>query len=219
MSLSSERTVDIYGLVDPRNDELRYVGWAYCAQKRLKGHLEDTRSTKKKPTHKVCWLRTLSDQPNLIIFETLPESDWSEAERFWIAYFKSLGCRLTNATDGGEGMIGFKHSDEARIKMSKGMKGKEAWNRGVPLTKEWKYNLSQSLKGRVSPRKGVKLSVETIKKTQIGRKKYYEIHPGPMKGKKFTPEQLARLSESHKGQRAWNKGLKGTPGNRGRKET
>jgi len=38
---------------------------------------------------------------------------------------------------------------------------------------------------------------------------HIRIHK-PMKGYKFTDEQRKRLSESHMGQRAWNKGLKAT---------
>ncbi len=34
----------------------------------------------------------------------------SEAERWWITYFRSLGFRLLNYTDGGEGISGYKHT-------------------------------------------------------------------------------------------------------------
>jgi len=53
-----------------------------------------------------------------------------------------------------------------------------------PRTKEWRDNLSKSLKGRKVWNKGKKNC--------------------------YTPEMIKRMSEAHKGQVAWNKGLEGS---------
>lgn len=42
----------------------------------------------------------------------------------------------------------------------------------------------------------------------VTRAEHCRIHK-PVKGYKFTPEQRKKLSEAHKGQAAWNKGLYG----------
>lgn len=57
-------------------------------------------------------------------FEVKTFAEWSNEsdallhEQFLIACFKDLGYKLANITDGGEGVSGHKHSDEAKTKMS-----------------------------------------------------------------------------------------------------
>lgn len=41
-----------------------------------------------------------------------------DAEVFWIAYYRSIGAVLLNMTKGGEGISGFKHSEESKARMS-----------------------------------------------------------------------------------------------------
>lgn len=43
---------------------------------------------------------------------------------------------------------GKKHTEESKRKMSESLRGREAWNKGIPLTEETKRKLSSSLKGR-----------------------------------------------------------------------
>lgn len=45
-------------------------------------------------------------------------------------------------------MLGKKHTEESKQKMSESKKGQPAWNKGIPLTEETKLKLSASLKGR-----------------------------------------------------------------------
>ncbi|QSQ24850.1 hypothetical protein JY651_07885 [Pyxidicoccus parkwayensis] len=44
-------------------------------------------------------------------------AELNEAECFHIAYYRSIGCRLVNSTDGGEGAPGFSPTPETREKM------------------------------------------------------------------------------------------------------
>ena len=72
---------------------------------------------------------------------------------------------------------------------------------GIP-SEETKRKISESLKGKISPRKGVNLSEET-------KIKLSEAHKGKAvwnKGMKMSDEYRKKLSETHKGQIAWNKG-------------
>lgn len=89
--------VEIYGLLDPVTGELRYIGKANNAAKRLKSHLRDMKR-RKSPLYG--WLGKLDQPPNIKILErTL---DWKEAERRLIAEYRGKGERLLNLADGGD---------------------------------------------------------------------------------------------------------------------
>lgn len=65
--------------------------------------------------------------------------DWAEIEKKWIAIARDGGFRLTNGTDGGDGVLN--PSDEARRKMS-------IWQIGRKLTPEHKAKLGASSRDR-----------------------------------------------------------------------
>lgn len=102
----------IYGLVDPRDGQLRYVGkTTRKLSRRLIEHLG--KSTKK--THKSNWLAALAKlglKPTLVEIQVVDIEVENQAETHWIAYFKSLGFRLTNGTVGGDGLVGFRKLDQ-----------------------------------------------------------------------------------------------------------
>jgi hypothetical protein len=53
-------------------------------------------------------------------------NEWlNERERFWIAYYRSEGCTLTNLTDGGMGLSGMKRPPEFGQLMSEKLKGRK----------------------------------------------------------------------------------------------
>lgn len=117
----------IYGLFDLRTGHLRYVGLHVGdIGKRLREHLCLARKGKKLYVYD--WIRQLLREDlspeidSLEICGSKPEL--VEAEVWHIAYWRSLGCRLTNLTAGGEGCFGYRHSPEARRKMSAAKTGK-----------------------------------------------------------------------------------------------
>jgi group I intron endonuclease len=87
-----------------------------------------------------------------------------EREIFYIAKFREDGHSLLNLTAGGEGVLGYVHSEETRRKKSESMKktiaGRPAHNRGSKHSEETKKKMSESQKGKASPNKGKKLSEE-----------------------------------------------------------
>lgn len=96
----------IYGLVDPRNGKLRYVGKSTRGlMGRFREHEDEARCEK---THKANWLRQLlatGAHPLVKLLECVgsPE-ELDRAERRWIALYRTFnGNQLTNATDGGDG--------------------------------------------------------------------------------------------------------------------
>lgn len=135
--------VFIYGLCDPETSELRYVGKCSNIKRRMYDHLE--RRQLNQPCHRANWLKSLCNKglrPECFIIEQIPHADWQDAERFWIQYYRAIGCRLTNQTDGGAGgvdrlqqrpevverrrlsMIGHAVTLAARLKSSMKQKGK-----------------------------------------------------------------------------------------------
>ena len=63
------------------------------------------------------------------------------AEKYWISYFLSIGCKLTNLTKGGEGTVGYVHTQEARKRMSLAKNGRN-FRTGTKHTQETRDKLS-----------------------------------------------------------------------------
>jgi len=92
----------VYALRDPNTGCIRYVGWATDPIARLRRHMKECLTG---TTHKCRWLSSLgSSWPILQILES-GVGDPALAEIKWIAEMKRRGCRLTNATSGGDGVI------------------------------------------------------------------------------------------------------------------
>ena len=72
----------------------------------------------------------------------------------------------------------YKHSEDAKQKMSEARKGKSPWNKGKSMSEEYRRTCSESHKGNKCPWVAVAL-----------------------KGKKLSEEHKQKLSESHKGMR------------------
>lgn len=95
----------VYGLADPKNNQLRYVGTTtQTLPIRLNEHLRDERRH-----HLVSWFNTLRSRhlvPDIFEIERLsPRDDWHEAEQFWTTYFRGIGADLLNGSEGHESRI------------------------------------------------------------------------------------------------------------------
>ena len=85
-----------------------------------------------------------------LLEENVDEKTALELEIYWIAQFKAWGFKLVNLTNGGDGMSGYKHSTESKLKMSNLQLGKTH-------SEKTKYLLAQRMLGR-------KLDLETRSK-------------------------------------------------------
>ncbi len=117
----------IYGLIDPRNGQLRYVGKSCSGMKRPLRHFQEC-ELRAWPGHKANWIRqllALSLKPEVVVLETCgsPE-ELSEAEQFHIAYFRMVGANLTNLTAGGDGIPGCVRSESFCQKLSRHWRGR-----------------------------------------------------------------------------------------------
>lgn len=99
----------IYGLIDPRDGQLRYVGKSVNGLERAKAHAQPW-SIRWSKTHSRNWVKGLVDagfKPDIEVLETCETAEaLVEAEQFHIAYWRFVGADLTNLTAGGEGTIG-----------------------------------------------------------------------------------------------------------------
>ncbi len=93
--------VELYTLSDPRDGNVRYIGKAVNAQKRLASHLRDARRRK---TPVYVWLnelRALALLPVLLVVETCSAENWETRERALIAEARAKGVALLNVANGG----------------------------------------------------------------------------------------------------------------------
>src|SRR5215831_5786991 len=116
----------IYGLADPRNLEVRYVGANFRGKARYNEHL--CRARKGCRRHVYCWIRSLLKIGLLPVYVPLEQGEglttWEEAEMRWIEKLNT-GGRLCNHTKGGDGTPGYVPSPELRALWSKQRRGKK----------------------------------------------------------------------------------------------
>ena len=111
----------IYILKDPISMEIKYVGKSNNPERRLKSHMSEY-SLIENWTSKNKWLKHLKNNnlyPEMEIIDNGPDQNINQLEKKWIIYYKSIGIKLTNETEGGDGFdwTGRKHNEENIMKM------------------------------------------------------------------------------------------------------
>jgi len=130
----------IYILIDPVSNQIRYVGKANKPKERYRNHKNPSRD---KNTHKRRWINSLKKlnlNPELEIIDEIDIKDWKYWEKFWISYYKYLGCSLINHTTGGDGLS---FGNQTSF-----VKNKKPWNLGIPVTEETKLKIRKALTGK-----------------------------------------------------------------------
>lgn len=183
---------NIYILIDPITNEIRYVGKANNVKERFKNHKNRCRDTNTYKRHWINKLRLKGLYPELEVIDIVPISEWHYWEKFWISYFKSIGCRLTNTTSGGDGSVcGNKTSFKP---------GHTPWNKGTakPIVKKGfnKKCLETSFKKGQIPWNKEKTGYSTLKKgTKVPvsvREKISNTLKGKPSLKKRTVKQYSK---------------------------
>ena len=106
-----------------------------------------------------------------------------------------------NIVKGGEGCVGFHHSNSTKEKIRAANKGKPSANKGKHLSDEQKQKISESKIGN-QYMLGHKHSEETKRKLSESLKGRIAWN----KGKEMSDEQKKKLSDAHKGKPAAIKG-------------
>lgn len=167
----------VYGLIDPRTNELRYVGKSCSGMHRPRQH--SFAFFRKANTHVGHWLNSMfldgGHKPLILVLrECQSDIEVIAHEIVLIATFRQAGFELTNITPGGEsGSTGYRHSDEARAKISEALRNR-VW------TEQSREKIKMSLAGRKRP-------------PSVNEKnRMWHI------GKKASPETKAKMSDSLK---------------------
>lgn len=192
----------IYALVDPRDGEIRYIGKSSTGLKRPNTHMNANKLARDR-TDKAGWLKALvlvGLRCEIRILERLEHGfQLDESERRWIAHGRANGWKLTNMTDGGDGLSGRVISEEVRARIrEEWITGKRkhspetieklrALKTGVARSEETKEKIRLKLLGR----KPTAEARSKMSKARIGK-------PPNNAGKPISEETRFKLSESHK---------------------
>jgi hypothetical protein len=140
-----------------------------------------------------------------ILFDNL---SWDEAGEKEKEFIKLYGKRddntgtLVNITDGGGGILGIRHTEESKRKISESSKNRIR----KPVSIETKEKIRQTLTGRVGANKGFKHSEKTKLKLRL-----FNIGKiGPNKGKPMSEETKKKMIASKTGKPSSLKGKKQT---------
>lgn len=220
VSENKERPYKIYSLNCPINEDVvRYIGLTkHSLNRRLGEHLRE----KYRINHKQNWIRKLKNQslkPIInLIDDNLTKEEAKEKEMQCIKLLKSVGAKLVNQTNGGDGMTGYrhtkeykvwlsikttgtKHKEESKIKMSNNKKGNKNAFFGKTHSLEIRNRISRAHTGKERPlwvkikisksKTGVKKSEATKQKMSLSKL-----------GKKLSQETKKKISLAGMGRKA-----------------
>jgi len=151
----------IYCYIDKKDNQIVYVGKDsnIDKNKRRRQHLTPSRYNAQ-PINCI-----LQNNPDRYTYQVLVWSveDENTLNALEIQYIRQLQPRF-NFTEGGDGMSGFRHSEETRKKMSEARKGENHPMYGKTHSEETRKKMSESQKGENNPMYGKTLSEKTRKK-------------------------------------------------------
>jgi GIY-YIG catalytic domain/NUMOD3 motif len=184
----------VYALKDPRNGDVRYVGWTVDLKRRLYLHVWHSDKEKEKNSWKARWIRSvIADgfHPEITVLESGIGTGWKQAEPKWIAHFRALGSNLTNLTDGGDGTPGAVRSEETRRRISESGKGTGKWKKGVAAAAEVN-------RGRKYPREQVEKSAATRRGKKLSEQARINMAAAARRRPPVSDETKAKLSAAQK---------------------
>lgn len=178
------KTTNIYVLIDPRTDEVRYVGKTTNIKKRYNKHINESKNSTK--SHKKAWINGLLKQdllPKIEIIDIVLIDEWQFWEKYWISQMKMWGFNLANHTNGGDGVsTGF-------IPWNKGTKG-------IMKSNNTSFTVGNTIGIETRIKKGERISIDT------------EFKGGNIpwnKGLECSDETKNKISKANKGKESKNK--------------
>ena len=162
----------IYCYIDKKDNKIVYVGKDSFIEKdtRHRNHYSPCKYDKQ-PINRI-----LQNNPNRYTYQVLVWNvkDQETLNALEIQYIRQLKPKF-NFTNGGDGIVGYKHSAETKKKISESLKGKKH-------SEETKRKMSEAHKGKRHP-----CSEETKQKISKTKKGYHH-----------SEETRKKMSESHK---------------------
>ena len=181
--------VFIYGLIDPRDGEVKYVGKTKNLQERLKTHIKEARRTNTPKNAWILSLRRLGMRPEIGVLEEVLEEEWEYYEQWWIAFFRQQGL-LKNMCDGGAGRNA-PLSEETKQKLCQVM--------GRPVKEITRIKISEAHRGRKhSPEAKARMRQAALGRIVSEETRLKRSASG--KGKPKSLEHRQRIGQAHKGQ-------------------
>lgn len=163
----------IYVLKDPKTNDIRYVGkTTNDINIRLSQHIYSA-SKQLKRNHRLNWIQSIINNGLKPIIEIIFECPWEksqEEEQKWIKYYRDLNYDLVNETDGGEGNLGYKKSNDTIKKLKASLR--------KDLPKIYQYTLNgEFIKEWACVREAseiLHISSAGIRRNAIGERKKYK---------------------------------------------
>lgn len=204
----------IYALIDTSEVESRifYVGMTIKpAQARFKAHINEAkRGVGKVDTKKNRKVMKLLKAENLDMIILEQNEEWTneelaQKEKWWISSLRSKGVQLTNLTDGGDGTLGYRYTEEQKNAIRVGIT-KAYEERGESIRQQMSYSArnrwdntdertAQSQKMKES--EVAKEQRKTLHKNSIGRKLNEEHKKAISKGAQDFFDAHPEIGQAH----------------------
>jgi hypothetical protein len=158
-------------LIDYNYNNWYYVGKTSTSLSiRLKGHKYNSNSRDNLNARVFKKSINEGNSPEIVLIDEGDSININELEQWYISYFKSIGLKLTNMTDGGDGLCGLQFTDNHKLLISQNKKG-------IKLSEDTKNKISQSNKGIPKPkpnnfgidRQHSELTKSRISKSNLGK--------------------------------------------------
>jgi len=144
------------------------------------------------------------------IFKNITEEFALELEKRRIQELRAQGIPIVNYTDGGDGVSGYKHTDETKAKMS----AKKTGVKLKPFSVVHKQKISEAAKGSNNPMYGKEFTKEhrarliASAKAKVFSDEHRANLSKAMIGRKVSAETRKKISEAGKGRQSPNLGKK-----------
>lgn len=186
----------IYSLSSSKNVlDVRYIGYTKKSlNKRLIEHLSGSKNMK---TYKDKWIQKCLSNHEEIIINLIEicktHKELIQKEIYYINNYKNNGYKLTNLTDGGDGIIGYTHTEEFK-----------KWNSDIKSKKVYCFNYQTKELYRI-----FKSVTDMVKSMKFTRSSVGDVLSGKSKHHKgFTFSYTNYFPEFKDGIRtSWNKGI------------
>lgn len=202
---TAPRLTRIYVLKDPRDGLVRYVGKTVAhVHIRLSSHISAALKDGK-DTYVCRWIRVLNAagiRPVAEQIETVGDA-WAEREAHWIGWYRSQGALLTNVTLGGEGALGWRHTEEVRASIGIAARAAAevrslAGIKRQPATAETRAIIAANSRGRTHTAESRAL-IGAAHKGKIVSAATLARMSEALQGRVISPEHRAIISALHTG--------------------